>query len=287
MIGKIKDIIVAKKIIYFVDEYNDKYEYVNKNSFTAMFDEEIDVKKVNFIHKICGKKSFKFKKIISLVNHSFGIDFDNNLYGWGLNDHGSLGLGIKFKIISPRSLNFKITKIFCGDIHTLIIDIDKSCLVFGKNFDHQLGMAVKYQKYYILPMLSGYKFIKAAVGLTHTIIIDNDGDTLVCGNNYFGQLGTGTTESEHVYAWGRNRGQLGVMQITDIFSPTKLVKKFKKIICNGDISLLVDPENEIYELNGYTEPTKTKYSMIGKKIHKLKNNLYKKLNCSPDVEIIF
>ena len=129
-----------------------------------------------------------------------GINSDGNLYVWGSNEYGELGLGYKnnTKVLYPvRIGSNKIWKdISCGELFFLSLDSDGIIYAGGRNDQGQLGdttlndyssrkpIAVSLASPIILP-----SFISISAGRNFALAIDADGGLWSWGNNDGSQLG--------------------------------------------------------------------------------------------------
>ncbi|GAH68795.1 unnamed protein product, partial [marine sediment metagenome] len=85
--------------------------------------------------------SIKAKAVACGSSHSMIIDTSANVWAFGNNDHGQLGLGDLLCRNKPTQiLNVKAKTISCGQEHTIIIDTTASLWSFGHNIDGQLGL---------------------------------------------------------------------------------------------------------------------------------------------------
>lgn len=84
--------------------------------------------------------------IISIAcgdHFNFAMNKYGDIYGWGENRSGILGLGKKSAKIcrSPCKISLsKIMNVICGSDHTIAVDINKKVYVWGTNEEGQLGL---------------------------------------------------------------------------------------------------------------------------------------------------
>ncbi len=141
---------------------------------------------------------------------------NNEVYAWGSNDRGQLGLGndTNTNYDLPQKLNLRnIKKIICGEYHTMALDNSGEVYAWGHNYWGQLGLGNNTN--YDLPQKLNLVNIKKIIcGGSHTMALDNSGE---------------------VYAWGSNiSGQLGLGNNIKYDSPQKLnLRHIKKIICGS------------------------------------------------------
>jgi len=76
--------------------------------------------------------------------HNAILTTNNNLYMFGKNVNGQLGLGNDINTITPTLLqisnNKKIIKVACGGEHTLAVTEENALFTWGLNFFGQLGL---------------------------------------------------------------------------------------------------------------------------------------------------
>jgi alpha-tubulin suppressor-like RCC1 family protein len=84
--------------------------------------------------------NFKIKEVSTGETHSIILTNNNQLFSFGSNSFGELGLGYSSNknISIPTEINhnftkFNIKKISCGYYHTLILDENGEVYSFGKN----------------------------------------------------------------------------------------------------------------------------------------------------------
>ncbi|MFW5803022.1 MAG: InlB B-repeat-containing protein, partial [Verrucomicrobiota bacterium] len=133
-------------------------------------------------------------------NTRFAVTRDGDLYAWGENTYGQLGVGDTLPAHESPQL-VKITRGFrriaCGldPMHafTLALLDDQTVASWGDNTKRQLARihdgATPAIEPGAIPGLSG--IIKLAAGSGHGLALDEDGDLYAWGDNTFGQLGTG------------------------------------------------------------------------------------------------
>ena len=119
---------------------------------------------------------------------------NNDVYSWGANSSGQLGLGYKSKNNGPTQClllpNEIIVDIKCGYYHSLILTINQSVYSCGTNYDGQLGREVpKGYTFEKIPNL--FEIIKIECGKEHSMFIDANNNLFIVGNNENGQLGLG------------------------------------------------------------------------------------------------
>ena len=185
-----------------------------------------------------------------------------NLYGWGSNNNGQLGLGNTTKYSSPVQVGSLTDwlNISSGGYHSLAVKTDGTLWSWGYNVQGQLGLGnvTKYSSPKQVGALTNW--LKVAGGPYISFAIKTDGTLWSWGINGSGQLGLGdrTYRSSPVqvgslttwafvasgdrgsyavkndgtlWSWGNNAaGQLGLNNQTHTNTPTKVTFPSKKIV---------------------------------------------------------
>jgi len=129
--------------------------------------------------------------------HMFAITASGQLFGWGFNQYGQLGLGHKFdKIFFPNrvegALKDKRVVAVCNSYsHSLALTSDGEMYGFGLNTRGQLGIGSTADLWTLpqrLTHLSG-RVKSMACGVEHSAIVMQDGSLYTFGRNDVGQLG--------------------------------------------------------------------------------------------------
>ncbi|MCT6874491.1 MAG: InlB B-repeat-containing protein, partial [Bifidobacterium sp.] len=159
----------------------------------------------------------KFTKISAGFNYSLAIGSDGNLYGWGDNSYGQLGIGNPsvspnqqpIKVILPTGIP-KFTQISAGDSHSLALGTDGNLYSWGDNTSGQLGRnpsATKDGTPRKVAMPAGITITQASapnmINGYFSLAVGSDGNLYSWGNNTFGQLGRDTGSATHDATPGR------------------------------------------------------------------------------------
>lgn len=160
-------------------------------------------------------------------NHSVVINNNNNIFVWGYNNFGQLGIGTTDSIDNQYKLNYiKAKKVSCSNSGTMLIDLDDNIWV--------AGIINRTPKRYIPnPMQLFTKInIKAkeiSIGHDHCILIDLNNNIFVSGSNSNGQLGIPEYEET---------GELEFIHLQNF--------KAKKIACGKLCSAFVDFNDDVW-----------------------------------------
>ncbi|XP_021116722.1 E3 ISG15--protein ligase HERC5 isoform X2 [Heterocephalus glaber] len=130
--------------------------------------------------------------------HSMALSMSGNIYSWGQNDCGQLGLG-HTKITDSPSLvevpdNQKVECVACGGAHTALLTQDGLMFTFGAGKYGQLGHnSTKNElRPRLVTELSGNRVTQIACGRWHTLAYASDLDKVFSfGFGEEGQLGNG------------------------------------------------------------------------------------------------
>lgn len=225
--------------------------------------------------------------IVAGPNHTIGIDGDKELWVWGKNDQGQLGLGsVSESVLVPTKLTIykhgvkvKANSVAVGENHTLVVDSVASLWGFGNNDQLQLGIAVENQA---TPNLIDdeleYSKVSAYGNTSYAITANYHAYSF--GQNVNNLLGINTTE-EHVgltyiettalstivatsdaclaldaddrlWVWGTNDIKLGNGSTEDVRLPQ--YKKRELILKNISLSELI--KSDVYERAVYVASSK-------------------------------
>ena len=147
-------------------------------------------------------KDYHWKMVATGVRHTCAIKTTGELFCWGSNDSGELGLGTSISFNLPkkvRSVSGKwiyiatsgSTSSFMGESCGIIKIADSNQLYcWGRNGAYQLGLGDRIVRYEPIQVGSGNNWLTVTTGGKHTCGIRNDG-IYGWGSNYIGQLGLG------------------------------------------------------------------------------------------------
>jgi alpha-tubulin suppressor-like RCC1 family protein len=193
--------------------------------------------------------------------YSLALTDKGDLYAWGSNEFGQLGLDDCNKRTVPTKVDVlsKITMISAGSNHTLALRANGQLFSFGRNDYGQLGHNDVEHKYSPeeVPVLRNKKISVLKAAGEYSIALLEDGTLYVWGSSDEGQLGMGDkrqrdypviftglpgrkikkiatgwfhvlalADDNNVYSWGRNDdNQLGLGQLEDVVqtSPAEIV----------------------------------------------------------------
>eukprot|EP01132_Coremiostelium_polycephalum_P007896 gene7896-9715_t len=158
------------------------------------------------------------------VNIYSGSDFNlaltdkGELYSWGCNEMGQLGIGSSnnnciinptkidinnLELISKLPLNESSKLISCGFSHSLIVNDKGELYSFGWNGNGQLGIGNKNDQSIPIKVnyfsdVIGEKVVQVAAGRAHSGCITESGRLFMWGNSLKGKLGNGSTKNDEL-----------------------------------------------------------------------------------------
>ena len=212
--GELFTLILTEKGNVYSMGFGQEGQLGIKNIFDEFNKKKYCSKPTNILNSI--------KKISSGYNYSFAISFNRDIYCWGKNDKGQLGLNtyedIKeremFNVMTPEKLSdiledIEINNIVCGKNFTFFQAKNSELLGCGNNDKGQLGIqqnkSISDKKPKIcndiifpteIEQFSFLKVLKISCGEEHSLAIikDNTCDIINIwgwGSNHYGQLGLG------------------------------------------------------------------------------------------------
>ncbi|XP_075956095.1 putative E3 ubiquitin-protein ligase HERC6 isoform X2 [Anarhichas minor] len=138
-------------------------------------------------------------------SHSLALTNGGDVFSWGLNSHGQLGLGKEFMLqyvpVLVRALSgVAVTQISAGATHSLFLTLPGLVYCCGANKSGQLGLNRVDEKgrfnICMVPALRplGVSFISC--GEAHSAVLTKDGKVFTFGEGSYGQLGHNSSANE-------------------------------------------------------------------------------------------
>ena len=187
------------------------------------------------------------------ADHSFAVDTEGTVWGWGLNGHGQTGTGVKSHKgdgrVIPSPLRVQglskdelggattVVQIAGGAQHTLFLTSDGRVYACGNHQDGQLGLPDD-RGALVTQYPSGY--------IAHPVLVpfpdaDDPVVAVACGTHN----SLAITQGGAMYGWGRDTtGQVGTNSGgADVRTPTNIVRKTggswaaKAVSCGSQHSL--------------------------------------------------
>jgi Regulator of chromosome condensation (RCC1) repeat len=132
--------------------------------------------------------------------HNLALTASGEIYSFGLNDYGQLGLGHTASVTAPQRIvdgleGVTVADISCGGWHSACISTRGEVFVWGRGEYGRLGLGDKSGSSKLRPAkvwaLEGVKMVQVSCGGSHTLGVTADGKAWAWGRGSFGRLGTG------------------------------------------------------------------------------------------------
>ncbi|VDK42955.1 unnamed protein product [Anisakis simplex] len=160
---------------------------------------KFDVTNITLSPAVPMPTNIKIKQVALSERHHLLVTADKNVYAWGDNDHGQLGLGDRICRTQPiliDSLSGKsVSKVALGATFSLFCT-ERGTVLFCGNVKY-CGDGCKDHdvlKPALVDALLRVDVIDVACGDEHAVVVADDGKVFVWGSGMNGRLGTGNTE---------------------------------------------------------------------------------------------
>jgi alpha-tubulin suppressor-like RCC1 family protein len=141
----------------------------------------------------------RITKVAAGYWHGLAVSSVGEVYAWGDNSAGQLGLGstddVDGLVAVPMSRGLMVTRISGGGMHSLALTVSGEVYAWGDNSYGQLGDGTTHSRSTPLPVRlpSDVTFVQVAALANASLALASDGRVYAWGDNAFGQLGDGTT----------------------------------------------------------------------------------------------
>ncbi|XP_077878056.1 putative E3 ubiquitin-protein ligase HERC6 [Ictidomys tridecemlineatus] len=163
-----------------------------------------EIKEINFIpKKINALADIKIIQVSCGHYHSLALSKDGQVFSWGKNSHGQLGLGNEFPSqASPQRVKslegIPLAQVAAGGAHSFALSLCGTSFGWGNNNAGQLALSgknVPEQSYKprSIGALKNLGVIYISCGDEHTAVLTQAGRVFTFGDNSRGQLGHSTT----------------------------------------------------------------------------------------------
>ncbi|XP_031427169.2 probable E3 ubiquitin-protein ligase HERC3, partial [Clupea harengus] len=153
-----------------------------------------------------GPANFQNRQIVQIAcgdHHSVALTKDGQLFTWGQNSNGQLGLGKgESSTSSPRPLKslvgIPLSQISAGGDHSFALSLSGAVFGWGKNSAGQLGLGDDTDRLSPAPVVSLHqkKTVFISCGAEHTAVLTKGGLVFTCGSGRYGQLGHNSLRDE-------------------------------------------------------------------------------------------
>lgn len=135
--------------------------------------------------------------------HSLALSKGSEVFSWGQNKYGQLGIGYEFKKQSSPQLikslvGIPFAQIAAGGAHSFVLTLSGAIFGWGRNKFGQLGLNDENDRYVpnLLKSLRSQKIIHICCGEDHTAALTKEGGVFTFGAGGYGQLGHNSTSHE-------------------------------------------------------------------------------------------
>ena len=216
--------------------------------------------------------------------HTAAVTKDGDLYMWGRNYYGQLGvysnadsrIPIKVNNSSSTLPEKSVKYIALGYYHSAAITKDSNLYMWGGNGSGQLGDGTTTDRYTPVKIMDNVASV--SLGGSHSAAVTKDGSLYMWGDNGNGRLGDRTTTDRYtpvkimdnvasvslgsshsaaitkdgsLYMWGYNYyGQLGDGTTTDRYTPVKIMDNVASVSLGGDHSAAITKDSNLYMWGG-------------------------------------
>jgi hypothetical protein len=192
--------------------------------------------------------------------HTVVVTAHGEIYSFGLNENGQLGLGhqrnenIPKRVESEYFFGQKVSGIACGAYHTLaIIGVEGKVFTWGKNDKGQCGLndGVTPKEFAVLTpheivSFKNTKIRQVAAGSEHSAAVDDLGYLYTWGNGDVGQLGIDVVED-----FMESNSDVSLKPTIQKSSPQRvkealLNERVVKVACGSFHTLVLTDQGEMY-----------------------------------------
>ncbi|XP_054238554.1 probable E3 ubiquitin-protein ligase HERC4 isoform X5 [Indicator indicator] len=135
--------------------------------------------------------------------HSLALSKGSEVFSWGQNKYGQLGLGYEYKKqnsphVIKSLLGIPFAQIAAGGAHSFVLTLSGAIFGWGRNKFGQLGVNDDNDRYVptLLKSLRSQKVVHICCGEDHTAALTKEGGVFTFGAGGYGQLGHNSTSHE-------------------------------------------------------------------------------------------
>ncbi|KAJ4944182.1 hypothetical protein JOQ06_012727 [Pogonophryne albipinna] len=161
---------------------------------------EVAVRIPRLVKRLC---DHRISQVMCGNQHCIALSKDGQLFTWGQNTSGQLGLGKgEPSKLFPHPLKslagIPLAQITAGGDHSFALSLSGAVFGWGKNRAGQLGLNDKQDRAVPchIKFLRSQKVVHISCGEEHTAALTKDGGLFTFGEGSWGQLGHGSTNNE-------------------------------------------------------------------------------------------
>ncbi|EAR89718.1 regulator of chromosome condensation (RCC1) protein (macronuclear) [Tetrahymena thermophila SB210] len=140
-----------------------------------------------------GLKGYKAVQISCGAYHTATVCDNGQLFTWGQNCEGQLGIGKSDNMTTPQIVDLKnnlAVFVSCGKRNTMVITQTQKIFGFGDGKCGQLGLGNECNEYKPRQLqIQMQNIVAISCGDRHTLFLNEEGEAFSCGNNTYNQLG--------------------------------------------------------------------------------------------------
>lgn len=158
--------------------------------------------------------------------HSFAVDEEGTVWGWGLNSAGQTGTGINLAdsdsiVQTPRRVlgldGIRIVEICGGDLHALFLSDDGRVFACGRSDSAQLGLPLDH------PAMVDTDHVVEPVHVPFPVSHEDDPVVHISAGTRFNAA---VTRDGALYTWGEGaQGEVGIVDQERVQTPTIVVRR--------------------------------------------------------------
>lgn len=213
-----------------------------------------DIEQIRIPTLLKALENVKVKQIVCGNKYVMAVTESGEVYVWGSNTLGQLGLGHDLPVSTPTRIpNLTGVKdVCCGNYFTMVLTTNHEVYAWGDNGNGLLGLRDTGQIWITTPTrvkaLKNLKVKKIACGSNHAIVITEDGEVYVWGDNISGWLGLGENAGKYVLTPTRVPNFKGVREVACSLNMTAFMMRDGQIyVCGNNFGgkLGLDPKEGI------------------------------------------
>lgn len=128
------------------------------------------------------------------INHTCAIETDGDLYCWGNNVDGQLGIGGFSRESAPVRVGPGYGRVRAGTSHTCAIDTSGALFCWGRNTSGRLGLGDQMERDAPARVDDAERYVAVATGGSSTCGVREGGRVYCWGSNEHGKLGVGRSD---------------------------------------------------------------------------------------------
>ncbi|KAK3554356.1 hypothetical protein QTP70_022588 [Hemibagrus guttatus] len=223
---------------------------------------EESVRVPRLIKKLC---EYRISQVMCGNQHCIALSKDGQLFTWGQNSSGQLGLGKgEPSSLSPQPLKslsgIPLAQISAGGDHSFALSLSGAVFGWGRNSAGQLGLNDDQDRAVPchIKFLRSQKVVYISCGEEHTAALTKDGGLFTFGNGSRGQLGHDSTNNEPLprrvlelmgtevsqIACGR-RGNLKEISDCKVVVGESVARQHRMVVCRMTLMVCKKKRSEI------------------------------------------